>query len=209
MRPTRRSSTASFPTSTRRSTRLRFARLSRALKPGPKSRWAAAGGALLALAAAILLVVNVARVRPVDDGVKGGGPAVLVELSAAALAPSGAVAVSPGARVPADRTLVLRYRASDSGEALLLESRGDDLATVRPLGRFAIAPGVHDLADRGGTEGISLAEERGPYTLWLVVRRGAPVEAGEARAAIRGEGGPGLSVQRFSIVVDPSDTPTP
>jgi hypothetical protein len=75
--------------------------------------------------------------------------------------------MDPGATASDAEVLVLRYHATEAGEALLFQQRGDD-AAPELLGRFPLQAGTHELEGPQGLVGISLEGESGALTLWLV-----------------------------------------
>ncbi len=148
------------------------ARIRRALRgPAPVWRRAAVG---LALAAGLtgLVVVTRADVGPLRgekgawDGTKGVGRLAL-EMSVVARGPGDSLRrMDPGATASDEEVLVLRYHATEAGEALLFQQRGD--AAPELLGRFPLQAGTHELEGPQGLVGISLEGESGALTLWLV-----------------------------------------
>lgn len=116
-----------------------FARVRRGLRgPTPWRKVAAA----VALAAGLsgLVVLTRTQVRPHGgqksawDGVKGMGR-LLLETSVVAREPDGALRrMGPGATASDEDVLVLRYHATEAGEALLFPRRADTAPEL--LGRF-------------------------------------------------------------------------
>jgi hypothetical protein len=136
-----------------------------------RRRWVAPAAA--ALAAAVLAVVGVSRVRgsrhDAEDGLKGTARVVTVSLSAVHRAPDGGLTrVENGAAVPASGTLLLRYQASDATTATV--------TLVRPNGQsqtlqaVELSAGLNDLPI-----GVALEGEHGPLT----------VEVGAAHFAVQ------------------------
>ena len=166
-----------------------------------------AGVLAVAIAASVVFAVLPARMRHAEDTgdgmrIKGAG-AVSLELSATARGAAGELSpLGAGAPVGPDAVLLLRYRASDAAEALLV--REVPGAAPQVLGRFTLAPGEHALRDEGGLAGVSLAGEVGEVALVLV----APVPAGGAadlrtlEAARRA----GAAEARLPLRVEPGET---
>lgn len=149
-----------------------FARVRRGLR-SPAHPWRKVAAAL-ALAAGLsgLVVLTRAQLQPPGgvkgswDGVKGVGDLAL-ETSVVAREPNGHLRrMDPGASASDEDVLVLRYHATEAGEALLFQQRAD--ATPELLGRFPLHAGTHELEGPQGLVGISLEGESGPLTLWLV-----------------------------------------
>ncbi|NBD11777.1 hypothetical protein [Corallococcus silvisoli] len=136
---------------------------------GPRRAWLT--GALGAAAAVVLALVvrpgtDRPGVAPSSQRTKGSAPLAL-EVTAAARLPDGEVrAVADGAVLPPEAVVLLRYHASESGDALLVrEAPG---VPPQVLGRHALTPGTHDLRDGADLAGVSLEDEHGPVTLVLV-----------------------------------------
>jgi hypothetical protein len=148
------------------------ARIRRALR-GPAPMWRrAAVGVALAAGLAGLVVVTRADEGPLQgekgawDGTKGVGRLAL-EMSVVARGPGDSLRrMDPGATASDEEVLVLRYHATEAGEALLFQQRGD--AAPELLGRFPLQAGTHELEGPQGLVGISLEGESGALTLWLV-----------------------------------------
>lgn len=186
-----------------------FARVRRGLR-GPARPWSKVA-ATLAVAAGLagLVVLTRAQVQPPGgekgawDGVKGVGNLAL-ETSVVAREPDGHLRrMDPGASASDQDVLVLRYHATEAGEALLFQQRAD--AEPELLGRFPLSAGTHELEGPQGLVGISLEGESGPLTLWLV---GFPSEQmpppEEVREALtRGDMGERsvLAITRFDLHV--------
>lgn len=149
-----------------------FARVRRGLR-GPTSPWPKVAAAVaLAAGLAGLIVLTRAQVQPPGheagawDGVKGVGRLAL-EMSVVAREPNGNLRrMDPGANASDRDVLVLRYHATEAGEALLFQQRAD--ARPELLGRFPLQAGTHELEGPQGLVGISLEGESGPLSLWLV-----------------------------------------
>jgi hypothetical protein len=184
-------------------------RLRTSAHPG---RWV---GVAAAVAACLLAVVLVPR--PADrpstgqpwDGVKGSSR-IALELAAVARSAEGQLRrLDPGAVVPPEDVLLLRYHATEAGSALLFQQVGDGKPEL--LGHFSLEAGTHDLAGPEGLAGVSLSGEEGPVTLWLV---GAPAgealspeEVQEALVGGRARGDYPLSVARFDVFVQNGQNP--
>jgi hypothetical protein len=155
-----------------------FARVIRSMK-GRRTRDVAA--AALGMAASLLVVVGLAR-QPASPEVKGV-PIVSLELSAAARSADGVVRrVDPGSVMSDGDVLLLRYHATESAKALLLEQAAD--GSTEALGAFELLPGTHDL-ERGGTlAGVSLAGLSGPVTFWLIASPTEAPDLSKARRAV-------------------------
>jgi hypothetical protein len=149
-----------------------FARVRRGLR-GPGQPWRkVAASVALAAGLAGLLVLTRSQVQPPGqekgawDGVKGVGRLAL-ETSVVAREPGGNLRrMDPGAIASDEDVLVLRYHATEAGEALLFQQRAG--AAPELLGRFPLRAGTHELEGPQGLVGISLEGESGPLTLWLV-----------------------------------------
>ncbi|MFL5357900.1 hypothetical protein [Archangium sp.] len=148
-----------------------FARVRRGLqRPSPWRKVAA--GVALAAGLAGLVVLTRAQVQPprgdtgISDGVKGVGRLAL-ELSVVAREPGGNLRrMDPGTTASERDVLVLRYHATEAGEALLFQRR--EGAEPELLGRFPLQAGTHELEGPQGLVGISLEGEAGTLTFWLV-----------------------------------------
>jgi hypothetical protein len=148
-----------------------FARVRRGLA-GPTRPWLkVAAGVALAAGLAGLVVLTRAQVQPPGrtkdwDGVKGVGRLAL-EMSVVAREPDGNLRrMDPGTTASDEDVLVLRYHATEAGEALLFQQR--EGAEPELLGRFPLQAGTHELEGPQGLVGISLEGEAGALTLWLV-----------------------------------------
>jgi hypothetical protein len=170
-------------------------------------RWV---GAAAALAACLLAVVLVPRlVRPPEEeqpwnGVKGSSR-IALELAAVARSADGQLRrLDQGAAVPSEDVLLLRYHATEAGSALLFQQVGD--APPGLLGSFLLEAGTHDLSGPQGLAGVSLSDEEGPVTLWLVASpAGEELSPDEVQGALAGSKGRGeypLSVARFDVFVE-------
>ena len=150
-----------------------FARVRRGLR-GPTPRPWRKVAAALAVAAGVagLVVLTRPQVRLPGgekgawDGVKGVGHLAL-EASMVVREPGGALRrMDPGATASDEDVLMLRYHATEAGEALLFQQRVG--AEPELLGRFPLLAGTHELEGPQGMVGISLEGESGPLTFWLV-----------------------------------------
>jgi hypothetical protein len=192
-----------------------FARLRRALR-GPALPWRrVAAGLALAAGLAGLVVLYRPQAHPSQeapwDGVKGVARLAL-ELSLVAREPDGNLRrLDAGASVSDQDVLVLRYHATEAGEALLLQQRAD--ATPELLGRFPLEAGTHDLSTPEGLLGVSLEGESGPLTLWLVgFPKGQVPPLDEVRQTLtRGDTATEelLSTHRFTLEVRSGQNPLP
>ena len=153
-----------------------LARVKRGLRGhSPARRWGVVAGAI---AASVLAVVLVPRMRAEDpgvqagtatgwDGVKGPGGRIALELAVVARdADGGLRRLDPQSQVENADVLLLRYHATEAGTALLCQQR--DGPGPELLGRFPLEAGTHDLEGPQGLAGVSLDGEAGPVTLWLV-----------------------------------------
>jgi hypothetical protein len=184
-----------------------YARIRRGLR-GPSSVWrkVAAGVALAAGLAGLVVLTQVqlpGRETAAWDGVKGVGHLAL-ELSVVAREPSGQLRrLDPGATASEEEVLVLRYHATEAGEALLFQQR--DGAAPELLGQFPLQAGTHELEGPQGLVGLSLEGESGPLTVWLVgFASEQALPADEVRDALtRGdtEELSALAVNRFDLLV--------
>jgi hypothetical protein len=186
-------------------------RLKRSLRaPQRLRRWA---GAVAAVAACVLGLVLVPRLvtHPQQPwtGVKGSSR-ISLELAAAARGADGQLRrLDPGQVVSPDDVLLLRYHSTEAGSALLFQQVGDGAPVL--LGSFLLEAGTHDLAGPQGLTGVSLTEEQGPVTLWLVASpAGEEVSAEEVqqtieKGATRGDNP--LSTARFDVSVENGQNP--
>lgn len=190
-----------------------FARIQRALKPPKRTAWRAVPVMVGALAASLLVVLGVQRLRsapevdPAEVGVKGA-PRLSLELTAAAALPGERVVrVDQGQTLGADAVLMLRYHASESGTALLLRQR--EGGEVEALGSFPLLAGTHDLGAQGQVMGIPLADERGEVTFWLwVAPSNQALTAERARAWLQAGTPPsGDAAVRLRVRVEPAGQP--
>jgi hypothetical protein len=166
-------------------------------------------GVALAAGLAGLVVLTRAPVPPVQqetdawNGVKGVGRLAL-ETSVVARGPGDSLRrMDPGATASDEEVLVLRYHATEAGEALLFQQRGD--AAPELLGRFPLQAGTHELEGPQGLVGISLEGESGALTLWLVgFASGQVLPPEEVREALtRGDMDErsALAINRFDLHV--------
>ncbi|WP_426753499.1 hypothetical protein [Myxococcus sp. Y35] len=194
-----------------------LARIRRALR-GPwrhaRSWGLAAGG----IAACLLAVVLVPRMRAEDPaiqagtaarwtGEKGTTPRLALELSVAARDGEGVLRrLDPGSPVADSDVLLLRYHATEAGTALLFEQREGQPAEL--LGHFPIKAGTHDLRGAQGLAGVSLAGETGSVTLWLVGTAGEAPPAEVVKELLEGDNDgwehAALAVIRFDVSVGSS-----
>ncbi len=196
-----------------------FARVRRGLRvPSRPWRGVAAAMALAAGLAGLVLLTR-SQVHPSGgekgawDGVKGVGHLAL-ETSVVAREPDGTLRrMDPGASASDEDVLVLRYHATEAGEALLFQQRVD--AAPELLGRFPLYAGTHELEGPQGLVGISLEGESGPLSLWLVgFPTGHVPPPDEVREALtRGDMTEGsvLAINRFDLHVrsDHGQNPSP
>jgi hypothetical protein len=184
-------------------------RLRTSAHPG---RWV---GVAAAVAACLLAVVLVPRLmdRPSAEqpwnGVKGSSR-IALELAAVARSTEGQLRrLDPGAEVPPEDVLLLRYHATEAGSALLFQQVGDGRPEL--LGHFSLEAGTHDLAGPEGLTGVSLSGEEGSVTLWLVAAPAgetlSPEEVQEALVGGTVRGDYPLSVARFDVFVQNGQNP--
>jgi len=175
-------------------------------------RWV---GVAAAVAAGVLAVVLVPRLatRPATEqpwtGVKGSSR-IALELAAVARSAEGQLRrLDPGAAVPSEDVLVLRYHATEAGSALLFQQVGDGKPEL--LGDFSLQAGTHDLAGPQGLAGVSLSGEEGLVTLWLVAApTGEELSPEKVQEALVGgtiRGAYPLSVARFDVFVQNGQNP--
>ncbi|MBN1205095.1 MAG: hypothetical protein JXB05_09250 [Myxococcaceae bacterium] len=180
--------------------------------PAHPRRWLAVAAAVAACLLGVVLVPRL--VAPpsqgdIWDGVKGSRR-ITLELAAVARSADGQLRrLDPGARVPAEDVLLLRYHATEAGTALLFQQAGDRAPEL--LGSFSLEAGTHDLRDPRGLTGVSLAGEVGGVTLWLVAApTGEELVPEQVREALVGgtlqEDYP-LSVARFDVSVQTGQNP--
>jgi hypothetical protein len=191
------------------------ARIRRALRAPSVRPWPRVAAALaMAAGLAGLVVLGQGWLRPPRqradwDGVKGVSRLAL-ELSVVAHRPGDSLRrLDPGATTSGEDVLVLRYHATEAGEALLFQQRGD--AAPELLGRFPLRAGTHQLEGPQGLVGISLEGESGPLTLWMAgFPSGQVPPLDEVRQALpRGasRGREHLSIERFDFHVHDGQTP--
>ncbi|MFP2905281.1 hypothetical protein ACLESD_09530 [Pyxidicoccus sp. 3LFB2] len=156
---------------------LGLARVRRGMKqPRPDARhWGLIAGAIAASVLAVVLVPRLRAANPgVDtgtatewDGVKGPAGNIALELAVVARGADGGLRrLDPDSDVEGADVLLLRYHATEAGTALLFQQRAGQEPEL--LGRFPLEAGTHDLEGPQGLAGVSLEGEDGPVTLWLV-----------------------------------------
>ncbi len=176
----------------------------RMMRRAKAPRWRVPLASAAAVAAALLVGVFSLRAGPVGDGGEAGlkgGARIALDLSAAVQTASGELQRAElGQPLPDSSTLLLRYHATERGQALLLKATGEKL---EPLGTFALNPGTHDLsAPGGGVAGLSLQGESGRVQLYLVASPGESAPGLDAaRQAIASPGHAGLGVSALSFTV--------
>ncbi len=194
---------------------LGLARVRRGLRePRPGlQRWGMAAGAI---AACLLAVVLVPRLRAEDpsvqagtatewDGVKGPGGRIALELAVVARGADGGLRrLDPQSQVADADVLLLRYHATEAGTALLFQQRAGQAPEL--LGRFPLEAGTHDLEGPQGLAGVSLEGETGPVTLWLVGATGGQEPSPDAVREVLVGGSAAreqsrLAVTRFDVSV--------
>jgi hypothetical protein len=187
-----------------------YARVRRAMRPqGQGWRRAAVGMALAAGVAGLVVLTRVPegpggqQDKGAWDGTKGVSRLAL-EMSVVARGPGDSLRrMDPGTPASDDEVLVLRYHATEAGEALLFQQRG--AAVPELLGRFPLQAGTHELEGPQGLVGVSLEGESGPLTLWLVgFPSGQVPPPEEVREALtRGDTGErsALAINRFDLHV--------
>jgi hypothetical protein len=175
---------------------LGFARVMRALRV---RRTGDAAAAALGMAASLLLVAGLTW-QPSTAEVKGV-PTISVELSAVARSEDGVLRrVDPGSVMSDGDVLLLRYHATESAKALLLEQVPD--GNPAPLGAFELLPGTHDLERSGTLAGVSLAGLSGPVTFWLLASSTDTPDLVKARKAVGAPGDYSGGIRaRFPVVV--------
>lgn len=181
-----------------------FARIQRAMRPPKRAAWRAVPVAVGALAASLLVVLGVQRLRPAPEGdpaevgLKGTARLSLELTAAAALPGERVVRVDQGQTLGSDAVLLLRYHASESGSALLLRQR--EGGEVESLGSFPLLAGTHDLSAQGQVMGIPLSDERGEVTFWLWAAPGS-------QALPAGSPPSGDAAMRLRVRVEPAGQP--
>lgn len=181
------------------------ARLRRALRRPLRPWLAAAAATALAAGVATLLVPSPgSEPRPAEpwSGTKGVGTLGL-ELSVVARGPQGQLRrLDPGGSASEQEVVVLRYHATEAGEALLYQQRTGQPPEL--LGRFALSAGTHELEGPQGLLGLSLQGESGPLSLWLVAfPSGQEPAQAQVRAALANpRGDEGLELERFDLQVE-------
>ncbi|MBZ4422383.1 hypothetical protein [Myxococcus sp. RHSTA-1-4] len=174
-------------------------------------RWGLVAGAI---AASLLAVVVVPRMRAEDpavqagtewDGVKGPAGTIALELAVVARSADGALRrLDPQSAVAESDVLLLRYHATEAGTALLFQQRAGQGPEL--LGRFPLEAGTHDLEGPQGLAGVSLEGESGPVTLWLVGSAGGQEPSPDAVREVLVGGSAArersrLAVTRFDVSV--------
>ncbi|WP_338865057.1 hypothetical protein [Myxococcus stipitatus] len=196
-----------------------FARVRKQLKAPPPDarRWGLITGAV---AAALLAVVLVPRLRRTDSGVelgtestapgvKGQVGRIALELAVVARGADGRLRrLDPDTVVDPRDVLLLRYHATEAGTALLFQQRAGQEPEL--LGQFALEAGTHDLQGPQGLSGVSLEGESGPLTLWLAASpTGLEPSPDEVKQVLVGEGERWeqgtLAVTRFDVRVRSGD----
>lgn len=176
------------------------------------SRWIGVAAAVAACLLAVVLVPRLSSRSSTEqpwNGVKGSSR-IALELAAVARSADGQLRrLDHGAAVPAEDVLLLRYHATEAGSALLFQQVGDRRPEL--LGQFSLEAGTHDLAGPQGLTGVSLADEEGPVTLWLVAaptgEELSPEEVEEALVGGTIRGDYPLSVARFDVFVQTGQNP--
>lgn len=138
----------------------------RRIRPGRSSVRRAASFAVAALAAVLLAVLVLPRSGGPreEEGIKTAAEPLALELSAVLQTPDGRLQpLAPGAQVPDDGTVLLRYRASAAGRATLRLERSN--GSFDALASFDVQPGLHDLEANGEAVGITLHGETGQLRL--------------------------------------------
>lgn len=187
-------------------------RIKRQLRPPHRlGRWAGAAAAVAACVLGLVLVPRLVNPPPQQQWtlVKGSSR-ISLELVAAARGADGQLRrLDAGEVVSPDDVLLLRYHSTEAGSALLFQ-QVDNGAPVL-LGNFLLEAGTHDLEGPQGLTGVSLTEEHGPVTLWLVASpAGEEVSAQEVqqtleKGAARGDNP--LSTARFDVFVENGQNP--
>ncbi|HYH95343.1 hypothetical protein [Hyalangium sp.] len=174
-------------------------------------RWVGVAAALAACVLAVVLVPRLVSTPPTElpgSGVKGSSR-ITLELAAAAKGQDGQIRrLDPGATVGPEDVLALRYHATEAGSALLFQQAGE--GPPKLLGSFLLQAGTHDL---GAPDiiGVSLSDESGPVTLWLVASAaGEELSPDEVQGMLAGgrarEDNP-LAVSRFDVFVQNGHNP--
>ncbi|AKF82678.1 hypothetical protein MFUL124B02_29645 [Myxococcus fulvus 124B02] len=199
-----------------------LARVKKQLRAPPRwdaRRWGVVAGAV---AAALLAVVVVPRVRQSDagvevgtdslaPGVKGQVGKIALELAVVARGADGSLRrLDPDTQVAAGDVLLLRYHATEAGTGLLFQQRAEQEPEL--LGTFVLEAGTHDLRDPQGLSGVSLEGESGPVTLWLAATpSGLEPSPDEVRRVLVGGGERWeqgtLAVTRFDVRVGSGENP--
>ncbi|MCP3104410.1 hypothetical protein LZ198_36660 [Myxococcus sp. K15C18031901] len=198
-----------------------FARIQKELRAHrPSARhWGFVAGVLAACLLAVVVVPRLRRPAPESDtdttpaqGIKGVQGRIALELVAVvARGADGALRrLDPGSGVAPGDVLLLRYHATEAGTAQLLEQRGDEAPFL--LGQFPLEAGTHDLRGPQGLAGVSLEDEAGPVTLWLVAAPGGmDPSLDQVRAALAHPDEPGgsspLAISRFDVRVRSGENP--
>ena len=140
---------------------LSWARLRRALKPS-RAVWIA-----IPLAAALAIAFLIPRLQAPDDGLKGSGAPLVLELSAAVKQADGTLArIDDGARVKPDGVLIFRYHVTQGADGSVWIQRGT--AAPVKLGAVRLEPGTHELAAGPTLVGVSLEGEVGTVVVWVI-----------------------------------------
>lgn len=188
-------------------------RLKRRLRTSSHTtRWVGAAAALAACLLAVVLVPRLVKApvqEPPWNGVKGSSR-IALELAVVARGADGQLRrLDPGAEVPSEDVLLLRYHATEAGSALLFQQNGEQEPEL--LGSFQLEAGTHDLEGPQGLAGVSLSGEQGPVTLWLVASPAgeelSPNEVQGTLTGIKGRGENPLSTARFDVFVQNGQNP--
>lgn len=142
-------------------------RLSRSLAPRLR-RWGPVVGALAAALVAVVVGPWLLRNSGDEDGLKAARPTLELQLSVVEERGEALRPLGPGAKVSQASVLHLRYQASAAGRGLVVIERANGSREV--LARVDLSPGLHDLTVNGERSALSVSDEEGPITLWIVGR---------------------------------------
>ncbi|NTX33803.1 MULTISPECIES: hypothetical protein [unclassified Myxococcus] len=190
--------------STPREDAVGWARLRRRLGT-PRRAWLAGALAVAAAAVVAIAVLPPLASKEHEDRswrLKGVAPMSL-ELTAVARLPDGTLhAVTEDALLPPEAVVLVRYRASEVSDAMLVLESPEGPAQM--LGGYTLEAGTHDLKEAGELAGVSLAGEHGPRVLVLAAWPRGPRSAAERDTALTQSRVPEEAAQaRLRLRVEP------
>lgn len=159
-------------------------------------------GVVTAIAAALLAVVAVKPVPHEWNGLKGTalttGPSLTLE-TALRQKDNTFLRLDDGTHVSASSVMVFRATSSIEGPARVFLQRGN--ATPVEVGQTAVRAGTFDLQNDTGLLGVTLENEVGDVSVWVVVGEG-PFTQESAITAITSGNGNELGLARVRLHVE-------